>query len=236
MANSDQLTVSRNNQLVQSSYELTLDESRIVEIAIAKIKFGEDVPSEIEISAQEFGSIFNIDDSNVYKQLKTATERLYERSIELLNFKGHQSKRVFRIVQMCDYLGAEGKVNLSFSDGIKPYLKVMKEKGNYTTYRLHQTRTLTSAHSIRLFGLLMQFKSTGVLYINLPELKHAFALQDKYDTWGAFDRRVIKPSIKALNEQTSYDVKYKPIKEGRPVVAVEFTFKEKSQLSFKYYE
>ena len=236
MASSDQLTVSRNNQLVQSSYELTLDESRIVEIAIAKIKFGEDVPSEIEISAQEFGSIFNIDDSNVYKQLKTATERLYERSIELLNFKGHQSKRVFRIVQMCDYLGAEGKVNLSFSDGIKPYLKVMKEKGNYTTYRLHQTRTLTSAHSIRLFGLLMQFKSTGLLYINLPELKHAFALQDKYDTWGAFDRRVIKPSIKALNEQTSYDVKYKPIKEGRPVVAVEFTFKEKSQLSFKYYE
>jgi|TARA_R110002167_G_scaffold242507_1_gene448116 plasmid replication initiation protein len=235
MTNLDQLTVSRNNQLVQSSYELSLDESRVMELAIAKIKFGEDAPATIDITAHEYGKVFSIDSSNVYRQLNKAAERLYERSIELLNFKGEESKRKFRIVQMCDYFPAEGKISLSFSDGIRPYLKIMKEKGNYTTYRLHQTKMLSSAHSIRLFGLLMQVKTIGKINISLEDLKQAFAVQDKYSTWGAFERRVIKPSVEALTEQTNYEVKYKAIKKGRPVVSIEFTFKVKDQLSFDYY-
>ncbi|AUZ86162.1 replication initiation protein [Methylophaga nitratireducenticrescens] len=159
--NMDQLTVSRHNQLVQSSYELTLDERRVVELAIAKIKFGEDVPAEITISAQEFGAVFDIDNTNVYRQMRHGVERLYERSIELLNFKGHASKRVFRIVQLCDYMEAEGKIILSFSEAIKPYLKIIKEEGRYTTYRLHQVKSLSSSHAMRLFELLMEWRNRG---------------------------------------------------------------------------
>ncbi|AUZ86161.1 replication initiation protein [Methylophaga nitratireducenticrescens] len=70
---------------------------------------------------------------------------------------------------------------------------------------------------------------------SVEELKRSFGALDKYKKWSEFERRVIKPAVKSLNEHTSYDVEYETVKDGRPVVAVIFYFKEKPQLSLDLY-
>lgn len=79
----NELTVTRSNALVESSYYLKLNERRLVEIAIAKIKSGERIPSEIKITAKEYSDTWGVSMDNAFRELRQAERSLYEREIKL---------------------------------------------------------------------------------------------------------------------------------------------------------
>ncbi len=79
--------VTKHNDLVQASYSLTLDELRLVLMAVSKIDPRPEVRGRarylqeqhrIFISAHEFASIFQLDKKNAYRQLRGAAGRLWE--------------------------------------------------------------------------------------------------------------------------------------------------------------
>ncbi|WP_411268939.1 replication initiation protein [Pseudomonas guariconensis] len=55
-------------------------------------------------------------------------------------------------------------------------------------------------HSFRLFELLMQFKSTGVLVIEVEKLRILLDLGDSYKRFNNLRQRVITPSINEIME------------------------------------
>ncbi len=225
-----ELTVIRSNDLVESSYKITLDERRLIECGIAKIKAGELIPDVVEVSAEEFADAWGISPKNAYAQLKAAALTLYDRDIVIFKengLRGAPSKAHFRWVDSCEYSEKKGVVALSFTKWVKPYLQELQ--GAYTSYRLLEIKHLKSSHAMRLYELIMQFKSTGFKVDSLDNLKRYFGVEDKYKRWVDFDKRVLKKATKEINDCTAYAVKYQPQKKGRKVVGVKFIFNRKDQ-------
>ena len=223
-----ELTVIRSNDLVESSYKISLDERRLIECGIAKIKSGEPIPDKIKITAEEFGEAWGITTRSAYKQLKAATKNLYEQDIFMFKEgKRGEQKWHYRWVDSCGYEEGEGCVYLSFTKWIKPYLQELSSA--YTSYRLFEIKHLKSSHAMRLYELMMQYRKTGFKVDSLDNLKRYFGVEDKYKRWVDFDKRVLRAAVKEINNCTAYQVKHKPLKKGRKVDAVQFSFSPKHQ-------
>lgn len=224
------LTITKSNTLVKSSYSLTLNERRLIECAISKLNKDKPVPDEITITAKEFASAFNINDKNAYRDLEEATDNLYERSIDLIN-PSIEARARFRWVDSVTYYDGDGEVDICFTKHIKPYLQQLTTE--FTTYRLLDIQRLDSAHSMRLYELLMQFSGTPYpkkwRIDNTAELKKLFGVEDKYKRWVDFDRWVLRPSVKNINKSSNWHVKHTPIKKGRKIHQVRFDFHLKGQ-------
>jgi plasmid replication initiation protein len=103
--------VVKSNYLVEASYKISLNEQRVVLYAISKLDSQGKMPDEITITAQEWLKMFpDIGKEHVHRELKKASDRLWERTIKVVDPK--QTKK-FRWVQtQTDYHIGEGRVTL----------------------------------------------------------------------------------------------------------------------------
>lgn len=226
-----ELTVTRSNDLVQSSYFLSLNERRLIECSIAKIKNGNAIPSEIKVTAAEFGAAFSIKTSDSFKELKAATRNLRDR---LVRVKRHDTGEDWEIrwVDAIGYQHKKGYVKISFSQHVRPYLEQLNE--NYTKYKLLEIRDLKTVHAMRLYELIMQYKNTGYRKDTVKNIKKFFGVEDKYPVWAEFSRNVLKKSITEINKATNYNIEMELVKDGRNVVAVIFRFGLKDQIPLEF--
>lgn len=219
--------VTKANSLVEASYMLSLHEQRIILACAAQLDGRRPLPKEnrFTLTADEYAERFGIDRNSVYRHMKDAVDRLYERDIRKI--RGEKTKR-FRWVYMAEYEEGSGSIRLGFSPEIAPYLSVLQS--NFTKYSLAEVANINSAYSIRLFEMMMQYKSTGVLLVDLAELRERLQLEDKYPRFSNFKQRVIVPAVKELNQKTNISVSWEPIMDGKTVKRLRFSFEEKPQM------
>jgi plasmid replication initiation protein len=224
------LTVTRANDLVQSSYFLTLNERRLIECATAKIKNGAEVPDVIKITAAEFADAWDIPKKQAFKELEIAALNLYDRSIKIKRLDNGENWDV-RWVDAKAYQKGEGYVKLSFSVKIKPYLQQLNQK--FTQYKLLEIKHLKSAYSIRLYELIMQYKTTGFRTDSVAKFKEYFGVEDKYPKWADFNRYVLRKSINEINSATGYEVTMELVRKGRSIDKIKLFFSLKNQLALE---
>jgi plasmid replication initiation protein len=220
--------VTKANALIEASYNLTLNEQRIILACAAKLDGRKPMPRDavFVLGVDEFVDLFGSDPRNAYAEMEEAATKLYERDIRRLD--GATRKRL-RWVYMAEYKKGEGKVRLGFSPEIAPYLTMLHKR--FTSYRLEEVASLRSTYAIRLFEMLAQFTETGVFVISVADFKQRLGIEDKYDRFSNLKARVIDPAIKDLVAKTSLDVTWQAIKKGKTVERLEFRFEEKHQLS-----
>jgi plasmid replication initiation protein len=82
-----------------------------------------------------------------------------------------------------------------------------------------------------MYEMLIRFKATGIRRISIDDFRKALCLQDKYCEFKFLKRDVINLGLKEINASSdiNVDVEYKKL--GRKIVALEFTFKTKKQMS-----
>jgi plasmid replication initiation protein len=86
---------------------------------------------------------------------------------------------------------------------------------------------MSSTYGIRLYELLMQWKSTGKREIEIEWLKKQFELDGSYSAMCDLKKRVIDPAVKDINEHSNYQIKWEQRKTGRKVTHLTFIFSEK---------
>ena len=153
--------------------------------------------------------------------LKEATSVLYERDIK--TFDGRYKSR-FRWVDRVDYLDGGGETKLFFTVHVQPYLVHLNQR--FTTYELKRIADLTSTHSIRLFELLQQFRSTGFYRVSVAEFRELLELGPSYERYSNLKLKVIDPAIAELREKSGLLVELKTEKKGRAINRLTFTFRE----------
>ena len=112
---------------------------------------------------------------------------------------------------------------------------------NYTGFELAEFVSLSSGYTKRLYRLLKQFRTTGLLYMEWDEFLSAMDIPKNY-LMSDIDKRILKPAIKELTrERTLWDIeripfenlKYEKIKKNNKktgkVSAIKFTFKKQQQ-------
>ena len=218
--------VVKSNQVIEASYRLSVVEQRVVLSAIAKIpKMCEVSDDEIyTVSVQDLQAL-GVHEKTAYRDLKEAVNRLYERSISL----DIDDKLIkMRWVQRIEFTENQSIVALRFSKDILPFISNVK--ANFTQYMLSEVSKMQGAYSVRVYELLVQYKTTGDRSISIEDFRFMLDLGTRYKQFNDLLKRVIEPSINEINEQSDLKVTATPQKTGRKFTHIKFTIKQKQKL------
>ena len=232
LAKSDGLNVNMSNVLVRMAQGLKLSEKRVVAMCMAQldsVKIDSTGRYKFRLNAQDYAEEFKITQEAAYIQLKESGNRLLHRIAQQVveTPKGRNIRR-FQWVSFAEYQDGEGWIKLTFNHEMTPHLFMLRKE--FTSYKLEQASALRSIYSWRLFELLMQFKSTGLLRIDIDEFCHAMeATESARKNFGELRRRIIEPAVKELIAKNSLLIEWTPRKAGRRVTGLEFKFKPNPQ-------
>ena len=225
------LTVYKSNEVIEAGYKLSLNEQRVVLACIGQVNSAEEllVTDEFELSAKDFANIFSVSNEAAYLALLDVAESLFKRYVIIDNPdpdnpKIKQTKTHW--ISSIDYLPSEGKIILTFAQKMLSYLSELR--GAFTRYSLEHIGEMTSVYAIRLYELLMQWKTTGTREVKIDWLKRQFKIEDKYPSIKDLKKRVIEPAVKDINTYSNYRVEWTQRKTGRRVTHLTFIFSEKS--------
>ncbi|WP_092514924.1 replication initiation protein [Xenorhabdus mauleonii] len=222
------LIAYKSNALIEASYKLTLQEQRVLLMCIGKLNpQAETLEKTFQLTANEFYLAFpDMGRENAERRLQEAVERLAERWI-YIHWKEKEEK--IRWIQgQAKYFDGQGKIELVFSDLIMPYLTQLK--GQFTSIAVKNVSALKRTYSIRIYELLMQFKTAGDRLISLKDFRTILGIENKYLQFRDLNKLLLKPAINELNQKSNITVSVDTVKDGRNVIALHFSFKEDKQI------
>lgn len=224
--------ICKSNALIEARYRLSLTEHRIILYCISQVRRDEPISDDrlYVVSAQEFARMHGITRQTAYQELKEASNRLYERTVTVEsgpngNEKPRDSR--FRFIQRADYMDKDGEVHLRFSKDILPYLSELK--GCFTRYFHDDVSQLRSPYAIRLYEMIMQWRSARHVQVSVDDLKNKMKVEKDYRIYADFRRTVIDRPLQQINEFTPMWCQCEAIKRGRKITHLLFTFGEKAE-------
>lgn len=228
--------VVKDNALINASYNLDLVEQRLILLAIVEAREsgkGINANNPLEVHAESYINQFNVARQTAYQALKDASKDLFARqfSYQEMNKRGNIENVLSRWVSEIRYIDAEATVKLIFAPAIVPLITKLEEQ--FTKYELQQVSNLSSAYAVRLYELLIAWRSTGQTpVIELGEFRKKIGvLDDEYTRMGNFKDRVLHLAIDQVNEFTDITVKYEQHKKGRSIYGFSFSFKQKKNVN-----
>lgn len=209
----------QSNALINARYDMTAFQKKILLYIIAKIQPDDKDFQNYVINVKDFVEDANYKSKMLYDKLRKDTKALISKVYEIEEPDGLLQ---VSILAKAKYLKNKGQIHVSFAPDLKPYLLQLKEQ--FTSTPLRYLLNFKSVHSIRIYEMLQQFKSTGFFVISIDDLKYRLSLEDKYKTYTLFKRRVIEQAQKELqHSDMAFD--FKEVKEGRRVARLEFRIK-----------
>lgn len=218
--------VTKANALIDARYRLNVQAQKLLLCCIGKLDGRKEVPKESILTANEFAEMTGTPLNDAYKEMYDAADKLFNASIRLIE-DGEEVEIVW-VQEKAKKLKGQGQVRLVWSDRVRRYLGELE--GCFTQYKLKSVATLQSAHSIRLYEVLMRFQDKGWRTISLDDLKDSLGLGDAYPDFKIFNRAVLKPSMKEINNHSDITVRVENLKTGRRITGFRFKFIEKKQL------
>lgn len=224
--------VVKDNALINASYNLDLVEQRLILLAIVEAREsgrGINTNDPLKVHADSYINQFSVSRQTAYQALKDACKDLFARqfSYQEINKKGNIENVLSRWVSEIRYVEDEATVKLIFAPAIVPLITRLEEQ--FTKYELQQISSLTSAYAVRLYELLIAWRTLGKTpFIELMDFRRKIGvLDDEYTRMGNFKDRVLNLAISQVNENTDIIVKYEQHKTGRSISGFSFTFKQK---------
>lgn len=237
--------VSITNIAARAAQGFTLREKRVVMAGISMIDSRKSKSDHmdlkartIKVHAKDYAAIAQIDEKSAYKELMQAGEHLFNRYLRynVITPKGVQERKL-RWIEALEYHHGLGYVEFSFTTSILPHLCELNQK-YFTKYRLEQASGLRSIYSWRLMELLTSHNDgkdgtkPRVKTITIDELRLVMEIPDSY-RYDDIKRQVITKGVDELIQKDHWGIQWRPIKTGRSVTAIEFTFSRDPQKMIK---
>jgi len=226
--------VVKDNALINASYNLDLVEQRLILLAIVEAREsgkGINANDPLTVHAESYINQFGVHRNTAYQALKDACNDLFARqfSYQKINERGNIDNYRSRWVSEIGYVDNEAVVKLIFAPAIVPLITRLEE--HFTKYELQQVSNLSSAYAVRLYELLIAWRSTGSTpIIELSDFRQRIGVLDtEYKRMERFKTSVLELAIKQINEHTDITVKYEQHKRGRSISGFSFNFKQKKK-------
>lgn len=224
--------VVKDNALINASYNLDLVEQRLILLAIITAREtgkGINANDALEVHASSYINHFNVEKHTAYKVLKQAVDDLFERrfSFQFINKNGNIEHVKSRWVSEIRYVENEATVKLIFAPAVVPLITRLEQ--HFTSYELKQVTLLKSRYAIRLYELLIAWRTVGKTPIfELSQFRNQLGIDDnEYQRMELFKRRVLEIAISQINEFTDITTTYEQHKKGRSISGFSFSFKQK---------
>lgn len=223
--------IVKDNALINASYSLELVEQRLILLAIVEAREsgkGINANDPLTVHAESYINHFSVHRNTAYQALKDACKDLFARQF---SYQEQRIKGVANItsrwVSQIAYIDNSATVELIFSPAIIPLITRLEKQ--FTSYELEQVSGLNTAYAVRLYELLIGWRSSGktpVLELNVFRQKLG-VLETEYKRMYDFKKYVLEPSLKQINQHTDITTTVEQHKKGRVISGFSFSFKQK---------
>lgn len=225
--------IVKDNALMNASYNLDLVEQRLILLAILEAREsgkGINANDPLTVHAESYINQFGVARQTAYQALKDACKDLFARQFS------YQEKRergraniTSRWVSQIAYIDETATVEVIFAPAVVPLITRLEEQ--FTKYDIEQISSLSSAYAVRLYELLICWRTTGKTpVIDLTEFRKRIGVLDtEYQRMDVFKRGVLELALKQVNEHTDITASYEQHKKGRTITGFSFKFKQKKK-------
>ena len=221
--------VVKDNALINASYYLSLTEQRLILLAIIQARAEKMTSSnEFKVQVSSYINAFGVERSTAYEALQKAVDTLINRRFSYYRIVNDQQEKVTtNWVQSVAYATNESYIKIQFTDAVMPLITQLEK--HFTSYQLEQVKDLSSIYAIRLYELMMQWRSSGkTQQIPIDELRYKLGIEpDQYKQMVNFKTKVLDFAIDQINEHTDIKASYEQHKQGRSITGFTFSFKQK---------
>lgn len=228
--------VKKSNSLTEAYYSLSVVEYRVLHMvftALADCDVNSDFYKKVRftVRADDYMELYGVDRATAYQALKEASERLFNRYFSYDEYVDERIGLVERIksrwVQKIGYIEKHACINMYLTHDVLSMVGQLKNQ--FTHYQLSMMSDLSSIHAIRIYEMMMQWRSTKVVpSISVYDLRARLGLsEDEYPRMFDFKKRVLDHAVNAINEHTDITVSYEQQKSGRNITGFIFKFKQK---------
>lgn len=230
---SKQKLVTKDNDLIGASYSLGVAEQRLIFLAIIEAREQNkliDVGKPLRIYAKSYEQQFSVEKHTSYEAMKRAVKGLYEAGFSYIKIDVASGKPITyksRWVDKIGYADELGCVELTFASDVIPL--ITRLDSCYTEYELQQVSSLQSEYAIRLYELMIQWRSVGKMpKLGLQELRNKLGVEpEQYKKMCNFKAKVLDLAISQINDFTDITAEYEQHKTGRTITGFTFKFKQK---------
>lgn len=218
--------VVKSNRLNVATQNLSLSEVRIMQLAIIDARetgTGLSTDKPLIISSSRYAEAFNVTRQTAYEAILDAEKNLFERRFSFLDTDDRMVKS--RWVQRVKYLDDESSIEVILTyDVVNEITRIDGYEQFFTKYLLAQTASMKSAYSVRLYELLVQWKTAKKTpLLQLDCFREQLGVDDtEYKLMSDFKKRVLNVAVDEINEKTDLKVSYEQVKKGRTITGFKF--------------
>ena len=221
----------KSNTLIKAKYDFTVAQNRLLQKVFYEIQ--KNKTNIATIDTIELKKIIKSKDINTIPGIKTFLNNL--KANEIMQIKSNKSWTVVNVISGFEYLEKENSFRIEIPilllDLIHQYTKTGFTPTNVTKYI-----SLGATNAQRLYELLRMWTGNKtIIEYSVDEIKEYLLLDNKYNLFSNFRRRIIEPVIKELKEKELldiYNVEY--VKTGRRVTSIKFYVKDLEPRTYKF--
>ena len=210
----------QHNNLVQAKYSMTLQQKRVMIWLVSRIKPTDEDFKEHILSVKELIEVCQLSGESAYKQLKDITFSLIEKGIRIIDITNPKEDIETQISWLSSAKYRYGRVTLTFSPELKPYLLLLKEK--FTAVNMIDMMQFKSVHAIRIYELLKQYENIGERILDIEEIKESCGVKDKLRKYADFEKYLLLIAQREINEKSDIHIEFERIKPFRKIEGIKF--------------
>ncbi len=195
--------------------------------------------AQINLKDKEFTK-YKINRHNLKKHVLRCADNLLSREINTMCAElathavkidwGNGTKEYSAIAPTILYNDKDYWIEFVFNERLKPHL--LDLKGHFTKYQLETVFSLKSTYAFYAYMYFKKYihgsRKSYKFTVGLQDFKDIISASSKYQLYGHFKDRVLKPLQEEFEELADITFSFKEIKQGRKVAELEFIiFKRK---------
>ncbi|HOA10647.1 MAG: hypothetical protein NAOJABEB_02939 [Steroidobacteraceae bacterium] len=215
--------VVQTNPLVAAQYKLNEAEQKLLRVLVSMIK--PDTPGlskkYYKITIQDFAAFLgHKDESSLRSDMKRIARSLRETRVRVI-----KSDMTIETSWVAAFRYPKNKGYIEFEISSMLESELLRVKAEFTQYYLANIAKLTGSYTIRIYELIRQFLNTrqAKRVIDLDTFRGILGIQEgEYSDTSNMFRRVIKPAQREIIKKTDITFEWRPVKESRKIVGIEF--------------
>jgi plasmid replication initiation protein len=224
------IQVRQHNAITNARHDLSSVQLDIYFMLLSLLRSGDDQNTKYEIGVLQIEEITGRRWN--YQQLRDATAGLIGKVFEIEEKDG-----LLQVAMMSSakYLKGKGKIQLTISEDLKPYLVDLKN--NFTSFQLYCVLSMSSKYAKWMYVQFSRWKDIGYYSYELDDLKVLLNLKDpkgrlpeQYKQWGQFKDNVLEPAVRQINELSDINITFQVEKKGKSVHRINFTISQVRRL------
>ena len=228
-------TVSKSNELITAKGSLSEASQKMLASVISMLRVDDTEFTKYALNRKDYLQLINSTTNND-KFFKETAKELMRNPFVL-------DECIFNWCSKVDLKSVEGYVVFEVHKDLKPYLLELKERGNFTQYKIVNILSLTGEYSPRLYEYVTMEWNKYTKYhpnansysfeLKIDTMRECFSIPKSYK-YNNIKVQILDKAVKQFKEKTDIQIEYKVQKIGRRVDRVIITVKKNTKGSNDY--